>query len=75
MIRRKTFDDAKVLKRWLVLIDGTELDEGYTKKNDYYLSRTYNRGEENEFVKYHRSVLEAKLYLGNNLVCSIAQNQ
>ena len=72
MIRRKTFDDAKVLKRWLVLIDGTELDEGYTKKNDYYLSRTYNRGEENEFVKYHRSVLEAKLYLGNNLVCSIA---
>ena len=23
-------------------------------------------------MKYHRSVLEAKLYLGNNLVCSIA---
>ena len=72
MIRRKTFDDAKVLKRWLVLIDGTELDEGYTKKNDYYLSRTYHCGEENEFVKYHRSVPEAKLYPGNNLVCSIA---
>lgn len=72
MIRRKTFDDAKVKKRWLVLIDGTELDEGFQKKNDYYLSRTYNRGEENEFVKYHRSVLEAKLYLGNNLICSIA---
>ena len=72
MVRRKTFDDAKVLKKWLVLVDGTELDEGYQKKNDYYLSRTYNRGEENECVKYHRSVLEAKLYLGNNLVCSIA---
>ena len=72
MIRRKTFDDAKVLKRWLVLVDATELDEDFTKKNDYYLSRTYNRLEENEMVKYHRSVLEAKLYLGDNLVCSIA---
>lgn len=72
MIRRKTFDDAKVLGKWLVLVDGTELDEGFKQKNDYYLSRTYNRGEENEITKYHRSVLEAKLYFGNNLVCSIA---
>ena len=61
-----------MLKRWLVLVDATELDEDFTKKNDYYLSRTYNRLEENEMVKYHRSVLEAKLYLGDNLVCSIA---
>ena len=72
MIRRKTFDNAKVMKKWQILIDGTELDEGYQKKNDYYLSRCYNRGEANEFMKYHRSVLEAKLYFGNNLVCSIA---
>ena len=72
MIRRKTFDSAKVEGRWLILVDGTELDEGYQKKNEYYLSRTYHRGEDNEFVKYHRSVLEAKLYLGNKLVCSIA---
>ena len=72
MIRRKTFDDARVLKKWQVIIDGTELDEGYQKKNEFYLSRCYNRGEAEEFMKYHRSVLEAKLYLGNNLVCSIA---
>ena len=72
MIRRKTFDDARVLKRWQIIIDATELDEGYQKKNEYYLSRCYNRGESDEFTKYHRSVLEAKLYLGNNLVCSIA---
>lgn len=55
-----------------MLVDGTELDEGFKQKNDYYLSRTYSRGEANETTKYHRSVLEAKLYLGNNLVCSIA---
>lgn len=72
MIRRKTFDDAKILGKWLVLVDGTELDEGKTKKNDNYLSRCYNKGEKNEFTRYHRSVLEAKLYLGNDLVCSMA---
>ena len=32
MIRRKTFDDARVLKKWQIIIDGTELDEGYQKK-------------------------------------------
>lgn len=72
MIRRKTFNDAKILGKWLVLVDGSELDEGNIKKNDNYLSRCYNRGERNEFTKYHRSVLEAKIYLGNNLVCSMA---
>lgn len=72
MIRRKTFDDAKVLGKWLVLVDGTELDEGYVKKNENYLSRCYNRGKENECTKYHRSVLEAKIYFGNGLVCSMA---
>lgn len=72
MIRRKTFDEAKILGKWLVLVDGSELDEGKIKKNDNYLSRCYNRGEKNEFTKYHRSVLEAKIYLGNNLVCSMA---
>jgi len=72
MIRRKTFHDATVLKKWLILIDATELDEDFTQKNEYYLRRVYNRGEENEFVKYHRSVLEAKIYFGNNLVCSAA---
>ena len=34
MIRRKTFNDAKVAGKWLVIVDGTELDEGLQKKND-----------------------------------------
>ena len=72
MIRRKTFDNARVLKKWQVIIDATELDEGYQKKNAHYLSRCYNRGSDNEYVKYHRSILEAKIYFGENLVCSIA---
>lgn len=42
MIRRKTFDNARVLKKWQVIVDATELDEGYQKKNEHYLSRCYN---------------------------------
>ena len=72
MIRRKTFADARIFKKWLVIVDATELDEGFQKKNEHYLSRCYNKGTEKEFTKYHRSVLEAKIYFGNNLVCSIA---
>ena len=72
MIRRKTFNNARVLKKWQVIVDATELDEGYQKKNEHYLSRCYNKGEDNEYMKYHRSVLEAKIYFGENLVCSIA---
>lgn len=72
MIRRKTFDNARALKKWQVIVDATELDEGYQKKNEHYLSRCYNRGEDNEYIKYHRSILEAKVYFGENLVSSIA---
>ena len=72
MIRRKTFNDAKVFKKWLVIVDGTELDEGLQKKNDNYLERCYNRGTAEEYTRYHRSVLEAKIYFGNNLVANIA---
>lgn len=71
MIRRKSFDGAKIEGKWLVLVDGCELDERYTK-NDNYLSRCYSKGKENVFTKYHRSVLEAKIYFGNGLVCSMA---
>lgn len=72
MIRRKTFDTAKTDGKWLVIVDGSELDEGRIRKNESYLIRCYNRGEENEFMRYHRSVLEAKIYFGNDLVASIA---
>lgn len=48
------------------------MDESFVQKNEYYITRTYNGGTDNEFVKSHRSVLEAKIYFGNNLVCTIA---
>lgn len=72
MIRRKTFDSAKVQGKWLVIVDGTELDEGLEHKNKNYLERCYNRGTQEEYIRYHRSVLEAKIYFGNDLIASIA---
>lgn len=72
LIRRKTFNDYRVSGKWLVIVDGTELDEGSQKKNDYYLVRRYNKGTEDETVRYHRSVLEAKIYLAPGVIASIA---
>lgn len=72
LIRRKTFNEYRVLRKWLVIVDGTELDEGTQKKNNYYLVRRYNKGTEDEKIRYHRSVLEAKIYLGPGIVASIA---
>ena len=72
LIRRRSFEDARVCGKWCILVDGSELDEGMVKKNDQYLLRTYDKGKDTEFKKYHRSVLEAKIYLGKDLVASIA---
>lgn len=72
MVRRKTFNSARVLKKWQVIVDATQLDEGCQKKNEHYLSRCYNKGEPNEYMKYHRSILEGKIYFGDDLMCSIA---
>lgn len=71
LIRKKTFNDARFQGKWLIIVDGTELDEGNIKKNDRYLKREYNKGKENAKIKYHNSVLEAKIWFGNDLVCSI----
>ena len=47
MIRRKTFQDARVQKKWQIIVNATKLDEGYHKKNDFYLNRCYNKDEGN----------------------------
>lgn len=71
MIRRKSFDDAKFRKDWIIIIDGTQLYSGNRKINEKCLERHYNKGTEQEKVNYHNDVLEAKIYFGSCLVCSI----
>lgn len=70
-IRRKTFDDARYKKKWLIIIDGTQKYSGSRRINDKCLERHHNKGTENESVNYHEDVLEAKIYLGDGLLLSI----
>ncbi len=72
LIRRKTFDDARFRKKWLVIVDGTQIYSGSRKLNDRCLERHYNKGTEEETVNYHCDVLEAKIVLGESLIVSIA---
>lgn len=71
MIRRRSFEDARFMKKWLVIVDGTQLYCGRRKLNEKCLERCYNKGTEKEFTLYHRDVLEAKIYFGEQLVASI----
>ena len=71
LIRRKSFNDAKFMGKWIIIIDGTQLYSGDRKINDKCLERHYNKGTDQETVNYHVDVLEAKIYFGSELVCSI----
>lgn len=71
MIRRKSFDTAKLLKEWIIMLDGTQLYYGNRQINDKCLERHHNKGTENEIVNYHINVLEAKIYFGSRFVSSI----
>ncbi len=73
LIRRKTFDDAKFQKKWLVIVDGTQTYSGNRKQNDGCLERYYNKGTEEETVNYHSDVLEAKTVLGESLIVSYSR--
>lgn len=72
LIRRKTFDDAKFHKKWLVIVDGTQIYSGNRKLNDGCLERHYKKGTDEETVNYHCDVLEAKIVFGESLIVSIA---
>lgn len=51
------------MKKWLVIIDGTQLYSGTRKLNEKCLERHYNKGTDQERVNYHQNVLEAKSIL------------
>ena len=72
LIRRKSFDEAKYNKKWIVIIDGTQLYSGSRQLNDKCLERCHGKGTDNELTNYHSDVLEAKIVLGEKLIVSIA---
>jgi len=73
LIRKKSFDDAKFLdKYWLVIVDATQLFCFKERHCPHCLTKTFNKGKEDEKTIYYHQVLEAKLVLGDDLVVSIA---
>ena len=72
LIRRRTFEDARFKKKWIIIVDGTQTYSGCREINECCLERHHGKGTDNETINYHIDVLEAKIYLGNGMVCSIA---
>lgn len=71
LIRQKTFYDARFMKKWLVIVDGTQLYSGSRKLNEECLERHYHKGSAEETINYHSDVLEAKIVFGEKLIVSI----
>ena len=71
LIRRKSFNDARFQKKWMVVIDGSQLYSGSRQLNDKCLERHYSKDTPEETVNYHCDVLEAKIIFGEKLVISL----
>lgn len=73
LIRKKSFDDAKFLgKNWLVIVDATQLFSFRKRHCEHCLTKTFNKGTEQESTIYYHQVLEAKIVLSDDMVISIA---
>ena len=72
MLRRRSFEDARFKKKWVVIVDATQTYSGRRRLNEGCLERHYNKGTEEETVNYHCDVLEAKIVLGEGIIASIA---
>lgn len=73
LIRRKSFNNAKFQGLyWNIIVDGTQLFAFKERHCEHCLTKTMNKGKENEYTIYYHQVLEAKLILGENIVVSIA---
>ena len=71
LIRKRCFEDARYKKKWLIIVDWTQLYSGQRKLNEHCLERCCNKGTDKERTFYHRDVLEAKIVFGEKLVASI----
>ena len=70
LIRRKTFDDARFQKKWLLIVDGSQLYSGSRQINEQCFEKHYNKGTNEERVSYHSDVLEAKIVMGEKAIIS-----
>ena len=72
LLRSRAFESARIRgKYWQIIVDGTQLANSTRKLDGECLSRTHNRGEENEYTEHYYCVLEAKIYLHKDIYVSI----
>ena len=72
ILRKRSFQNARFLgKHWCVIIDATQLYSFNERHCEHCLTKTFNKGTEDEKTVYYHQVLEAKIVLGNNIVLSI----
>jgi len=73
LIRKKSFDDGKFLGlHWLVIVDATQLFCFKKRHCEHCLTKTFNRGTEDEYSLYYHQVLEARIVFSDEIVLSIA---
>ena len=74
LIRKRSFEQARFLnKYWLIIVDATQLHSFQKKNDDKCLTRIFADKETGEkTIRYYHSVLEAKIVLGDDLILSIA---
>lgn len=70
LIRRKSFDDARFRKKWLVIVDATWLQTYGEKKDEFCLYREYKKEDGKLGSLWYRMALEAKIVLGDDLIVS-----
>ena len=73
IIRKRSFEYGKFLgEKWLVIVDATQLFRFRERHCEHCLSKTINKGTEEERTIYYHQVLEAKLVLGDDMIISLA---
>ena len=72
LLRSRAFESARIRGRyWQVIVDGTQLASSRKELDGGCLYRIHRRGTEEEYREYYYYVLEAKLYLHENIYVSI----
>lgn len=72
LIRSRAFEDGRLRgKYWRIIIDGTQLKSSRKELDPKCLRRVHNKGKDDEYTEYYYYVMEAKLYLRENIQVSI----
>lgn len=72
LLRSRAFEAARIRgKYWQIIIDGTQLESSRKELDPKSLYRVHNRGTGKEYTEYYYYVLEAKIFLHENILVSI----